>query len=82
MGSIEDTHQDRKTKAREELRSRSVGILLQIIDELEEMNLSVGEIETVLRNCRLNTDYAVRLGASIRDEKEKSHFHIDIPIHP
>ena len=79
MGSMEYPHQDRKTKVREELGRRSIGILLQIIDELEEMNLSEGEIESVLRNCRLDADHAIRLGASIRDEKENGPFHADNP---
>ncbi len=71
MGNIEDPRQDRKTKAKEELRSRAVGVLLQIMDELENMCLSGGEIEYVLRTCGLNADCAMRLGESIRNEKWK-----------
>lgn len=56
MGNIDVPHQDRKKKAVEELRSHKVGVLLQIIDELEDMNLSIREIESVLRICGLNAD--------------------------
>ncbi len=73
MGSIEDPGQDRKTQAREELRSRKVGVLLQIIEELDEMDLSIGEIETVLRTCGLNADRAMRFAAEMRFEKEKGY---------
>ena len=57
-----------------ELRSRKVTVLLQIIDELECMNLSVREIETILKLCGLNADFAMRYGREIRDLKAEGHF--------
>ncbi len=57
-----------------ELRSRKVGVLLQIIDELEGMDLSVREIETILKLCGLNADFAMRYGREIRDLKAEGHF--------
>jgi hypothetical protein len=70
MGLIEESRHDRRHRSMEELRSLKVGILLQIIDELEEMKLSVSEIETVLGTCGLNAECAVRFGSAIRDDKE------------
>lgn len=81
MGNIEDPHQDRKTKALEELRSHKVGVLLQIIDELVGMDLSALEIESVLRTCGLDNDCAMRFGKRMRYEKEKGYFCTDNPIH-
>jgi hypothetical protein len=52
--------------ALEELRSCKVGVLLQIIEWLDEMDLSVGEIETILGTCGLNADCAIRCGAEMR----------------
>lgn len=63
--------------ALEELRSLKVGILLQIIDELECMNLSVREIETILKLCGLNADCALRYGREMRDLKAGGLFHCD-----
>ncbi len=60
-----------------ELRSHKVGVLLQIIDELESMNLSVREIETILKLCGLNADFAMRYGREIRDLKAGGHFQSD-----
>ncbi len=86
MGPFEEPRYDHRHRSMEELRSLKVGILLEIIDELEEMKLSVSEFETVLTTCGLNTDCAVRFGATIRDEKENyfSLFdsRIDGPTHP
>ena len=64
-----------KQAALEELRSRKVGILLQIIDELECMNLSVPEIEAILKLCGLNADCAMRYGKEMRDLKKEAIFH-------
>ncbi len=66
-----------KRAALEELRSLKVGVLLQIIDELECMNLSVREIETILKLCGLNADCAMRYGREMRDLKAGGHFHCD-----
>ncbi len=82
MGSDEDPQKGRKTEALAELRSRSVGRLIQIIDELEGMYLSAREIETILRTCGLNADCAVSFGAKMKYEKEKGLFHADNPRHP
>ncbi len=86
MGAIEEPRHDRRRKSLEELRSLKVGILLQIIDELEGMKLSVTEVETVLRTCGLNAECAVRFGSAIRDEKENTYNlfdnRIDGPKHP
>jgi hypothetical protein len=80
MEDIEELHQ--KPEAIEELRGRKVGALIRIIEELAGMNLSVREIETVLRTCGLNNDCAMRFGASITAKKEKNHNHGDRPMHP
>ncbi len=59
------------------LRSRKVAVLLQIIDELESMNLSVREIETILKLCGLNADCAMRYGREMRNLKAEGHFRSD-----
>ena len=82
MGTIERPQQERRHKAIEELRCNKVGILLQIIDKLEGMNLTVREIETILKTCGLNDDCAVRFGAIMSVEKEKGNAHADRPVHP
>ncbi len=81
MESIEGPEQLRR-KAIEELRSNKVGILLQIIDNLAGMNLSVREIETVLRTCGMNDECAIRFGATLMAEKENDLRSVDRPIHP
>lgn len=60
-----------------ELRSRKVAILLRILDELECMDLSAREIETILKLCGLNADCAMRYGREMRDLKAGGHFHSD-----
>ena len=82
MGDSEERQRERRYMAIEELRSRSVGRLIQIIDELGAMDLSVREIENVLRTCGLNDDCAMRFGASMTVEKEKGHDHGNRPMHP
>ncbi len=82
MGEIEELQLERRHSAIEELRSHSVGKLIQIIDELGAMDLSVGEIEIVLRTCGLNNDCAIRFGSSITFEKEKGRDHRDRHLHP
>ena len=86
MGDFEGQKQDQKRRSMEELRSNKVGTLLQIIDSLEEMNLSVAEVETVLRTCGLNPECAARFGASIRYEKDNYYSLFDSrlegPQHP
>jgi hypothetical protein len=86
MEFAEESRHDHRHRSMEELRCLKVGTLLQIIDELERMKLSVSEIETVLRTCGLNSDCAARFGAAIRDEKENYYSlfdnRIDGPAHP
>jgi len=86
LGDFEGPKHDQGRRSMEELRSHKVGTLLQIIDSLEEMNLSVAEVETVLRTCGLNPECAARFGASIRDEKENYYSLFDSrlegPAHP
>jgi len=86
MGPSEERRNDHRRRMLEELRSHKVGILLQIIDELEGMKLSISEVETVLRTCGLNADCALRFGSAIRDEKENMNSlfdnRIDGPKHP
>ncbi len=61
MGHLEELHQYHKTKTRGEFRNSTAGVLLQIIEELENMDLPVREIETVLRYCG-------RLPGAMKDE--------------
>ncbi len=68
--------------ALEELRSRKVGVLLQIIEWLDKMDLSVREIETILGTCGLNADRAIRFGAEVRHAKEKGYSHAEKRLHP
>ena len=86
MGDFEGPKHDQGRRSMEELRSHKVGTLLQIIDSLEEMNLSVAEVETVLRTCGLNPECAARFGASIRYEKDNYYSLFDSrlegPQHP
>jgi hypothetical protein len=80
MEDIEEMYQ--KPEAIEALQRRKVESLIRIIEELAGMNLSVLEIENVLRTCGLNNDCAIRFGVSITAEKEKNHNHGDRPMHP
>jgi hypothetical protein len=82
MGNIEDRRGELRRKSIEELRSRSVGRLLRIIEELEAMDLSVRDIENVLKACGLNEDCAKRFAAYITDEKEKNKGDWDSLTHP
>ena len=79
--NIKDPHRSHK-KSQQELRSRMVGDLLRIIEELEDMDLSVREIESILRTCGLNADCAMRCAAEKRHEKEKDHLHTGKPKRP
>ena len=82
MESTEGPEREQRRRTIEELCSRKVGLLIQIIDNMAGMNLSVREVETVLRTCWMNGDCASRFGASIRAEKEKDLSGFDRPIHP
>jgi hypothetical protein len=82
MGDSEEQQRKQRQKEIDDFRSHSVGMLIQIIEELAGMNLSDREIETVLRTCGLNADCAMRFGASITAEKEKGLDRGDRPVHP
>lgn len=82
MGHIEESQQEQRQEAIEDLRSRKIEILLRIIDELSGMDLSVPEIETVLRTCGINGECANKFGASIKAEREKGRTYPDRPMHP
>jgi hypothetical protein len=82
VGYNEELEQEQRQRAIEDLRCRKVGTLMRIIDELSGMDLSVLEIETVLRTCGMNDDCAVKFGAFIRAEKEKDHSRPHRPMHP
>ena len=60
---------ERRQKAITELKVNAVGVLLQIVDELEAMKLAVQEIRAVLRHCGLNYRNALQMGAEIRAER-------------
>jgi len=82
MGIIERPRQERRQKEIEKLRCNKVGILLQIIEKLEVMNLTAREIETILKTCGLNDDCATRFGALMRVEKEKGYPSPGRAVHP
>ncbi len=69
MSAIGKPQQSGRQKALEELRSNKVGVLLNIIDELSGMGLTIKQIETVLVTCGLNNDCAVRFGTQLKDKK-------------
>ena len=62
---------EKSQKAIEELKLNKVGVLLQIIDELKEMNLSVRDIEAVLGACGLSYRDAMQLGDEISAAREE-----------
>ncbi len=82
MGDVEERKNEQRQKAIDELRSLSVGRLIQIVDRLGAMDLSASEIENILRTCGLNDDCAMRFGAYIKAEKGKNGGYGDRPIHP
>ncbi len=79
MGDMEERQLEQRQKAIEELRRHSVERLIEIVDKLEAMDLSVREIENVLRTCGLNDDCAMRFGAYIT---ATGRDHGDRPMHP
>jgi hypothetical protein len=71
MGNYNSWYSSKKShKAIEELKLNKVGVLLQIIDELKEMNLPVRDIESVLGACGLSYRDAMQLGNEIRAARE------------
>ena len=63
---------ERRQKAITDLKVNAVGVLLQIVDELEAMKLAVQEIRAVLRHCGLNYRNALQMGEEMRAERCKS----------
>jgi len=59
-----------KQKSIEEFRIHRVGLLLHIIEELEEMGLDTMEMDAVLRSSGLDYKCALKIGASLRDERK------------
>lgn len=62
-----------RQKAIEEFRIQKVGLLLHIIEELEDMDLDNMDMDAVLRSCGLDYKCALKIGAALRDEKRKSY---------
>lgn len=60
-----------RRKAIEEFRIQKVGLLLHIIEELDNMDLDVMEMDAVLRSCGLDYKCVMKIGAALRDEKEE-----------
>ena len=60
---------ERRQKAITKLKVNVVGVLFQIVDELDAMKLSVREINVVLRHCGLNYRNALLMGDEIRAER-------------
>ncbi len=77
-----EPQQGQRKKAIEDLCSYKVGILIQIIDELAAMDLSVNDIETILRTCGLNDECAIRFGKKMLANKEKGSPLSNWLIHP
>ncbi len=59
----------RRRKAIEEFRTNRIGLLLHIIEELDNMDLDVMEMDAVLRSCGLDYKCAMKIGGALRDEK-------------
>jgi hypothetical protein len=59
-----------RRKAIEDFRINRIGLLLHIIEELDNMGLDVMEMDAVLRSCGLDYKCAMKIGAALRDEKE------------
>ncbi len=60
---------ERRQKAITELKVNVVGVLFQIVDELDAMKLSAREIDVILRHCGLNYRNALLMGDEIRAER-------------
>lgn len=71
MGNSEEAQQGGRLKAIEEFRINKIGLLLHIIEELEDMDLDPMEMDAVLRSCGLDYKCALKIGAALRDEKKK-----------
>jgi hypothetical protein len=74
MSHIEEAQQETlRQKVIEEFRMNRVGLLLHIIEELDDMGLDTMEMDAVLRSCGLDYKCAMKIGAALRDEKEKGY---------
>jgi hypothetical protein len=74
MGHIEEAERvTLRQKAIEEFRMNKVGLLLHIIEELDDMDLDPMEMDAVLRSCGLDYKCALKIGAALRDEKKSGH---------
>lgn len=70
MHNIEGLQQDtQRQRAIDEFRIHRVGLLLHIIEELDNMDLDVMEMDAVLRSCGLDYKCAMKVGAALKDEK-------------
>jgi len=71
MSRIDEQQQGAlRRKAIEEFRTNRIGLLLHIIEELDNMDLDVMEMDAVIRSCGLDYKCAMKIGAALRDEKE------------
>ena len=69
MRRIEGMQQDvLRRKAIEEFRTNRIGLLLHIIEELDDMDLDVMEMDAVLCSCGLDYKCAMKIGAALRDK--------------
>lgn len=72
MHHIEGPERDaQRRKAIEAFRIQKVGLLLHIIEELDNMELDVMEMDAVLRSCGLDYKCAMKIGAALRDERDE-----------
>ncbi len=70
MRRTEGLQQDElRRKTIEEFRTNRIGLLLHIIEELDNMDLDVMEMDAVLRSCGLDYKCALKIGEALRDEK-------------
>ncbi len=70
MGNY-DPQGEQKQKALEEFRSHSVGTLLNIIDQLANMGLSIPEMKAILLSCGLDDKNCVQYGYLLKSKKER-----------
>ncbi len=74
MDHIDELQGDtQRRKTIEEFRMNKVGLLLHIIEELENMDLDTMEMDAVLRSCGLDYKCALKIGEALRDEKNNGH---------
>ncbi len=71
MEPIEEQQTMQRKESIDEFRMQKVGLLLHIIEELDNMELAPAEMDIVLRSCGLDYKCALKIGTALRDEKEK-----------